>query len=228
MDRIGAGAIAVLSFALTFGPHAHAIEGEETASIQDYYCAAQEATPDTLLRSSFDYSDLRQEFSNLAYSVSLMPEVRANVNDFGQVWGRNSASQPPGSWPGVNFYTVFKNLDRSKFVSIRFHVPAGVNPASRGSLFHGENFPGPNLTTAISPICGDFAPAAPYCLTTNRGPSAMMASWKISTGSPGINACALTPGQDYYINMVVTTPSAYSPDCNGYLCKVNVQNNVIN
>lgn len=224
MDRVGAKVVAVLSFAFAFGPHAYATEGEEIAAIQDYYCAAQEATPDTLLRSSFDYSDLRQEFSKLAYNVSLDPDVRANVNNFGEVWGRNSATQPPGSWPGVNFYTIFKDLDRTKFISIKFHVPAGIDPARRGSLSHGENFPGPNLTTAISPVCGDFAPSAPYCLTTNRGPSALMASWKISTGNPALNACALTPGQDYYINMVVTTPTASHPDCTGNRCKVNVQN----
>lgn len=225
MDRVGTRAVAALSFMFVFA-HARATEGEEIAAIQDFYCAAQEATADTLLRSSFEYSDLRQEFSKLAYTVSLLPEVRANVNNFGEVWGRTTANQPPGSWPGSSFYTIFKNLDRTKFVSVKFHVPADVDPTLRGGLFHGENFPGPNLTTAISPICGDFMPSAPYCLTTNRGPGVLLASWKISTGNPAVNACALTPGQDYYINMAVTTPTASHPDCTGNLCKVNVQNTV--
>ncbi len=226
MDRIGTKTAAVLSFVLALAPHAHATEEQQITAIQDYYCAAQEATSDTFFRSSFDYSDLRQEFSNLAYTVTLLPDVRANVNNFDEVWGRSSAGQPPGSWPGVNFYTVFKNFERNKFVSVKFHVPAGVDPTLSGAFFHGENYPGPNLTTAISPVCGDFAPVAPYCLTTNRGPSARIAAWKISTGNPAVNACALTPGQDYYINIVLTTPDASHPDCSGNLCKVNVQNTV--
>lgn len=226
MDRVGAKAVAVLSFAFVFAAHARATEVEETAAIQDFYCAAQEATPDTFFRSSFEYSDLRQEFARLAYNVSLDPDVRANVNNFGEVWGRNSATQPPGSWPGLNFYTIFKDLDRTKFVAVRFHVPADIATSRRGSTSHGENFPGPNLTTAISPFCGDFAPSAPYCLTTNRGPSALMASWKINGGNPAVNACALTPGQDYYLNIAVTTPSASHPDCTGNRCKVNIQNSV--
>ncbi|MFC4819472.1 hypothetical protein [Dokdonella ginsengisoli] len=173
-----------------------------------------------------------QNIGDLAYSVNFndAPTNPKNVDltQFKNIWGRKSTSDTIVDFPGVNFYAIFKTLDRTKYISAKFRVPAnGLNPATVGSLSKGENYIGPYVTTSISTTCGEFNQAniAPYCLTTNRGAAgAVLAKWKLTTGSPGVFACALTPGQEYYLNIKVTDPAAPNADCAGNICKMNVQN----
>lgn len=199
---------------------------EETGiafALQDVYCSSHEAAPDTIYRSEFEYSDFRQEYADISYKLEPLVTVRAHINEFAQIWGRISTTDTPVDWPGKNFFAIFKNFDRTKFVAVKFHVPSGVSTSLMGELVHGENLPGPNLTTAISTQCGDFAPSSPFCLTTNQGYSQALARWRIAGGTAP-NACELTPGQDYYINIAATDPTAPSPDCSGAICKVNISN----
>lgn len=172
----------------------------------------------------------QQTNGDLAYNVSLTGPSNVDLTQFKNIWGRTSAADTPVDFPGVSYYTIFKNLDKTKYVSAKFRVPtSGISSNATGSLSKGENFIGPYVTTSISTACGDFNQAnlGPYCLTTNRGAAgAILARWKLTTGSPTTNACALTPGQEYYLNIKVTDPSVPNTNCTGNLCKMNVQNSV--
>lgn len=174
----------------------------------------------------------QQTIGDLAYSVTFSDAntnpKNVDLTQFKNIWGRKSVSDTIVDFPGVNFYTIFKTLDRTKYISAKFRVPtSGINPGVVGSLSKGENYIGPYVTTSISTACGDFNQAnlGPYCLTTNRGAAgAVLAKWKLTTGSPGVFACALTPGQEYYLNIKVTDPTTPNADCTGNICKMNVQN----
>lgn len=172
----------------------------------------------------------RQTTGDLAYQVNLTGPSNVDLTLFKNIWGRTSGTETGVEFPGVSYYTIFKNFDKTKYVSAKFRVPtSGLSPTATGSLSKGENFIGPYVTTSISTTCGEFdsADLAPYCLTTNRGAAgAILAKWKLTTGSPSTNACALTPGQEYYLNIKVTDPTVANTNCSGNLCKMNVQNSV--
>lgn len=170
-----------------------------------------------------------QTNGDLAYQVSLTGPSNVDLTQFKNIWGRTNGTDVGVEFPGVSYYAIFKTLDRTKYISAKFRVPAGLSANATGSLSKGENFIGPYVTTSISTTCGEFdqADLAPYCLTTNRGAAgAILARWKLTTGSPATNACALTPGQEYYLNIKVTDPSVPNTNCTGNLCKMNVQNSV--
>lgn len=224
MNRVFVSAMA--SLACCTAAEIRAVEPEVESLPQDFYCAATEATADTLFRSQFEYSDKRLEYADVGYTIAdpLVPTVRANLNNFGEIWGRTSPTQTPVPWPGKVFYAVVKNFERGRFIAAKFHVPADVDINTNGQMFHGDNYAGPSLTTTISPICGDFGPVALYCATENQGSGEVMVKWKIAGGNPSFNYCALTPGQDYFINITMTNPAQPHHDCTGNVCKVNMQN----
>lgn len=195
------------------------------------YVTSQAATV-TATQSTTSCPAGQQTIGDIAYSVNFSDantNIRnADLTQFKSIWGRNSASGTILEFPGVNFYAIFKTLDKTKYISAKFRVPtSGLNPGVVGLLSKGENYIGPNVTTSISTTCGEFNQAnlAPYCLTTDRGSAgATLAKWKLSTGSSTAVACALTPGQEYYLNIKVTNPAVPNADCAGNICKLNVQN----
>lgn len=151
--------------------------------------------------------------------------VNSDVTKFENIWGRywinsGSISSPPQLFPGVNYYAVIANLNANGYIAAKFTMPAGLPSNQLGILSHGETLAGPNLTMSISPSCGDFAPSPPICLYTDRGPPSAIGKWKPTSNNAAV-ACPLTPGQTYFMNLKITTPST----CAGTSCTVSTQNN---
>lgn len=193
------------------------------------------AKMDTLLSNGFETAAcpyMQQENANVSWSYNLNPVLpNVDVTEFQNVWGRASASDTPVPWPGKNGYAVM-TINRPLFFATRFTVPAsGLSPTLHGRFSHGETVPGPNLSMAISPTCGDFDPPSTYCKVANAGPGVLMVGWKLPSGTAG-NLCPLTPGQTYYANFKLTNPNAVDPmNCgdapgNRHICVISIVNNV--
>lgn len=168
-----------------------------------------------------------QESANVAYTISLSPALATDVRVFDNVWGRNVSNGEIVPWPGRNFVAFPTNYDKTKYISAKFHVPAtGLSPTLNGALKYSDDLAGPRITTSISTTCGEFNPAnlGQGCLTTNQWKNNTIAKWKLTSGNPSLVACALTPGQDYYLNIKTTDPSISMPACSGNSCKLGVIN----
>lgn len=213
----------------SFGLRVAAQEVEVAAAPEHLYCSAQEAAPDTLFRSEFQYSDLRQEYSDVAYHINLWPSNTApnvHITQFKNVWGRNTPNGAILDWPQRNFAAIFTGYDKTRFIATKFTVPLSGMATTLGKMRMGDNYSGPKTTVSISQICGEFNPMnlGANCLATNKGKSEQIAAWKLAGTNAGKPYCELTPGQEYYLNIVATDPSASSPDCVGNICKMQIQN----
>ncbi|MGN6520642.1 MAG: hypothetical protein ACTHK2_14580 [Dokdonella sp.] len=169
----------------------------------------------------------RQTTADVCYSYGLGSSCAAgaDVTQFTSIWGRNAAGGPMIAFPGYQEFAVFKNLDKTKYIAAKIDVPlTGLDPVMSGIITHGETYPGPALTVAISPTCGDFSPTTSICLTTGTTGGQIAGKWKLPTATQ-TNGCVITPGQSYYINIKATNPAQTSSDCSGNICKVTVQSN---
>lgn len=169
----------------------------------------------------------RQTTADVCYSYGLGSSCAAgaDVTQFASIWGRNAVGASIIPFPGYQEFVVFKTFDKTKYLATKIDVPAsGLDPVSSGIITHGETYPGPALTVAISPTCGDFSPTTSICLTTGTSGGQIAGKWKLPTATQ-TNGCVLTPGQSYYINIKATNPAQTSSDCNGNICKVTVQSN---
>jgi hypothetical protein len=168
----------------------------------------------------------RQLTGDVCYSYSLGASCATNVDitQFVNVWGRNAPGAATIPFPGYQEYAVFKNWDKTKYISTKFTVPeTGMDPISTGKITHGETYPAVRLDVSISSACGDFTSVPPACIALNTGVGGGAGQWKLPT-SP-IGGCVVNPGQSYYLNIRATDPAQTSSDCSGNICKVTVQSN---
>ncbi|HEU4664808.1 MAG TPA: hypothetical protein VFS55_12345 [Dokdonella sp.] len=169
----------------------------------------------------------RQTTADVCYSYGLGSScaAAADVTQFTSIWGRNAPNGAMLPFPGYQEFVVLKNFDKTKYIATKIDVPAsGLDPLSSGIITHGETYPGPALTVAISPTCGDFSPTTSICLTSGTQGGQIAGKWKLPTATQ-TNGCVLTPGQSFYLNIKATNPAQTSSDCSGNICKVTVQSN---
>lgn len=169
----------------------------------------------------------RQTTADICYSYGLGTSCipGADVTQFNSIWGRNAPGSNAIPFPGYQEFVVLKTLDKTKYIAAKIDVPlTGLDLSSNGIITHGETYPGPNLTVAISSTCGDFNPSSSICAATGVSGGQIAGKWKLPTATQ-TNGCVLTPGQSYYLNIKATNPAQTSSDCSGNICKVTVQSN---
>jgi hypothetical protein len=200
--------------------------------------AASDAEPDAAILVDADLRDAdlddvcptapmaRQTVANIAYHVTLSPSSRVNgvdLTSFDAIWGRSAPTSGGGvssivPWPGAQGTTpIFDRMQTDHYIAARFHVPIDMPTTASGTFYDNENFPS-TATLAISPRCGDFAPAAPNCIVTGTT-GGSLGRWKLA-GSPVVTGCLLEPGHDYYVNLRAGPTS--STQCSGTSCLISV------
>lgn len=164
----------------------------------------------------------RQLTAQLYYNYSMPYSsgvMNADVTTFDSIWGRVRPG-PTIPFPGVNYFTIIKNMNADGYIATKFTVPIDLGADEFGIMTHGETLPGPNITMSFSDTCGDFAPANPQCgPVVDAGPGQISGKWKHELMVS--NGCPLTPGATYYLNFKMTNPAA----CANATCTVTVQNN---
>lgn len=132
--------------------------------------------------------------------------TRTNVDltKYENIWGHINSLDSAVLWPGISgAQPAIMGWGKTQYVAAKFRVPVGQPTTSYGFLGYGSYFSGPSLTLAISPTCGDFTPAIPQCVSTHNSGEAF-SKWRIV---PATQNCPLTPGQDYFINMRMESPT---------------------
>ncbi len=171
-----------------------------------------------------------QSVGDVSYHVNwtTSSNVARNVDitQFKNIWGRNAPTSTILDWPQRNYAAIFTTYDKTKYIAAKFKVPASGMTSDFGRMFMADNLNGPNTTVSISKTCGEFTPTnlGANCLTTNNGKNDQIVGWKLAGARPGWPMCELTPGEEYYLNIKATDPSATSPDCNGNVCRLQIQN----
>lgn len=116
-------------------------------------------------------------------------------------------SPPPLRWPGVaGSAPAIRNFGKNSYVGLHFHTPDDAGTLS-GYFVRPAYWSGPSLTIAISGSCGDFSQdlPTPGCLASDVAVKESVAHWFFQSGNPG-PFCALQPGSDYYVNIMLTHP----------------------
>jgi hypothetical protein len=172
----------------------------------------------------------RQTTATICYNYNLANSsciANADITDFNNIWGRTAPGGTAIPFPGTNYFTVFRDFNKTQYIAAKITVPeTGMNPSSFGIITHGETLPGPNVTVSISDKCGDFNPTNPICVATDRTGGAIAAKWKLSSATQ-VNGCPLTPGETYYLNIKATNPTQTNSDCptNSSICRMTIQSN---
>ena len=165
----------------------------------------------------------RQTTATISWNYSLTDERTIDVTHPDPMFGTASPTDSPHSFPWVQGFHVIDGMRKTGYLAMQFTVPTNLPPSQFGLIFHGETWPGPNLSASISSTCGDFAPADSGCHRENVGPGAQVAKWKLPTAQG--YGCILQPGQTYYFNVKMTSPPASFWGCSGTSCKVTLQSN---
>ena len=148
--------------------------------------------------------------SSISYGVYPMP-VRTNVDlsEWNNIWGHNSATDAGTPWPGVGGASpVLRNFQRTSYVGAHFRTTGSTTWT--GDFTNPSFAAGPNMTMAISTVCGDFSQhlPTPGCLRTNVPTAdAALVKWKMTSNAPDY-FCNLQPNTDYYVNFMFTDPTS--------------------
>lgn len=162
-------------------------------------------------------------YSNYASSCTTIPNLT-----FDTVFGHLAIGDTLVPFPGVQSYTTLKNWNKTKYLALKFTVPAtGLPSGMFGILAHGETMAGPPyVDMSISSGCGDFTSGVgTICQQNNVGKGKIGAKWKLPTATQ-TNGCPVQPGQSYYLNIRATNPATANPtDCSGDVCRASFNNN---
>jgi hypothetical protein len=183
------------------------------------------AGDDTIFQDGFDAAIEcpagRQALADFAYGGdnSLRNRYNVDVTNWDNIWGHATALDAVVPFPGrANAVPIFLNFDPAGYVAAHFDVPIGMLPNTYGWIAQTEYNHEADLTAAISPVCGDFSPAAQHCFSQGTG-GANLVPWSVP---PPNTFCALQPGVGYYLNLKVTDSSG----CEASGCVIGTANNL--
>jgi len=183
------------------------------------------AGDDTIFQDGFDAAIEcpagRQALADFAYGGdnSLRNRYNVDVTNWDNIWGHATALDAVVPFPGrTNAVPIFLNFDPAGYVAAHFDVPIGMLPNTYGWIAQTEYNHEADLTAAISPVCGDFSPAAQHCFSQGTG-GANLVPWSVP---PPNTFCALQPGVGYYLNLKVTDSSG----CEASGCVIGTANNL--
>jgi len=183
------------------------------------------AGDDTIFQDGFDAATAcpagRQALADFAYGGdnSLRNRYNVDVTNWDNIWGHATALDAVVPFPGrANAVPIFLNFDPAGYVAAHFDVPIGMLPNTYGWIAQTEYNHEADLTAAISPVCGDFSPAAQHCFSQGTG-GANLVPWSVP---PPNTFCALQPGVGYYLNLKVTDSSG----CEASGCVIGTANNL--
>jgi hypothetical protein len=163
----------------------------------------------------------RQEVALIAYGFNDTGHA-IDVTEWANIWGRESAFDPPIPWPGIaSSYPLFLDFGGSTYIAAHFAVPEDNSQNWLGWFTHPDYNYGTDVTGAISPSCGDFSPAARACFTATTS-GQVVVPWRTSPGA----FCNLVHGNDYYLNLKLSG-SLTRPGCSPTLdsCTLSLLNN---
>lgn len=169
----------------------------------------------------------RMTTGNIIYpNTSGVNSSRNNVDltQFANIWGYASTNDTtPVSWPGVSgAQPAIRNIGKTQFIAAKFNVSSTVDTTLYGWFGYGSYYSGPAVTIAISPTCGDFAPAISACVSTHYAGESF-SKWFITPTTSG--QCTLGANTDYYVNMKMANP--VTSDCGGAsTCTLAINNTV--
>lgn len=175
----------------------------------EWVCSPQLALPDGMRTW--------QPVGNISYG-SDTTHVRPNVNitEWDNLWGFSSViDSVPVSWPGFSDAPAptLRNFGKWNYVAAHFRTPAAPgNLSGRFGYSEVPSSPPARVTMAISSTCGDFAAhlPTPGCLKADVDAGNALVFWHFSTTAPD-TACALQPGADYYVNIMIANPESVVP-----------------
>lgn len=183
---------------------------------------AVSGTPDTIFRDDFQALECPftidtaegtrslQTRANVTYGIVQAQRPNVDLSEWNNIWGHGNATDGVTPWPGVGGSSpVITKFGRSRYIGAHFRTPASVSGLSGG--FSNPSFAGgPNVTMAISGMCGDFDEflPTPGCLKTQVPTSdANLVQWKFSSNAPS-SWCNLQPNTDYYVNVMFSDPAS--------------------
>jgi hypothetical protein len=181
-----------------------------------FLLALTPAGTDTIFEDGFDDAPTgcpanRQELADFAYAGddSLRNRYDVDVTEWENIWGHATALDATVPWPGrSNSSPVFLNFGKSNYIAAHFQVPPGTPSTWFGWIIHTEYQYGTDLTGAISPVCGDFSPAAQHCYSQGTSGQTIV-PWRTTAGT----FCELVPGSDYFLNLKIRDPDQTNVSC---------------
>jgi len=161
--------------------------------------------------------------SGISYGVYPQQRPNVNVTEWNNIWGyNNTTASSPTPWPGVGGASpVLRNFTRTSYIGAHFRT--GSSTSWTGNFSNPSFAAGPNVTMAISTVCGDFSDhlPTPGCLTQDVPTAdANLVKWKFTTNAPG-SYCNLQPNTDYYVNMMFTDHTS-TVECSAGLSVCNL------
>ncbi len=133
-----------------------------------------------------------------------------DYTSFAQLWGHNSAYDAETPWPGAQPSTPIPTIVRGQYIAAKFTVPANASSTLGGFIQRTTYSYGVSMTAAYSTSCGDLSPPNPSCISVTTGTPLPFPYWSLGSAS---NACLLTPGTTYYLNIKPTYPDEDTPTC---------------
>lgn len=164
------------------------------------------------------------------YQSGTGPSVVSPTTKWDHVFGRNGnqggALLP---WPHRQGIVAGVQFGGRSYVSLEFTPDISGNFALEGSptAFQDWGGGGQGISMTISTLCGDFGTSAtsaaipPTCYRSGMG-----GTGKLFYSVNGVNACNLTLGQKYYINMIyaaLPTTSQSTSECATGGCRMQYQ-----
>jgi len=107
-----------------------------------------------------------------------------------------------GVFAGTPGDTGTLTIDRFKYISLRIDVSAQHSGKYQSLNWEQPGSSGAPLTVSISPCPGDFRPVNPKCVSPTNGASGI----GISVGGGVTNACPVSVGSTYYLNVIFADP----------------------
>lgn len=148
--------------------------------------------------------------SDISYGVTQPKRANMNLDQWDNLWGYNNTTSPMTPWPGVGGASpVVLAFRRGSYFGAHFKTPS-VAAGMSGNFVNPSFFGGPNVTMAISTVCGDFSNylPTPGCLREDVPTSdANLVLWKF-TSNASDHWCNLQPDTHYYVNIKNTDPTS--------------------
>lgn len=149
--------------------------------------------------------------SDISYGVGQATRQNMGLSEWDNLWGYNNTTTPGSTpWAGIGGASpVVLAFTRRSYFGAHFRTP--TTPGTMSGNFSNPSFyGGPNVTMAISTVCGDFSDhlPTPGCLADDVPTSdANLVSWKFTPNAPN-SWCILQPNTDYYVNIKNTDPTS--------------------
>jgi len=153
-----------------------------------------------------------------------------DVTQFKKIFGYTGSTTTYTDWPGVYNQQSGPFIGKNQYIAAQFTVPSNKSNVWGRYQIIQQGGTTSRASITISTSCGDLSATAnaisPYCVLDDGGANASV-TWSTyaSNDSLGDGTCRLTPGQTYYLNILMAPLSTPTQSfCETNTCELFMMN----